>query len=161
VLGVALASAMWWAYFDVVALVAERRLSEAPVGRVQNEQARDSYSLLHFPMVAGVVLIALGLKTTLAHVGDPLHEIPAAALVGGLAVYLLAHVGFRLRNTRTLSAHRLLVALVLLAGAPVADEPDAVVTLAVVTALLWALIAYEATRFATARDQVRHEEAPT
>jgi len=161
VLGVALASAMWWAYFDVVAIVAERRLSEAPVGRVQNEQARDSYSLLHFPMVAGVVLIALGLKTTLAHVGDPLHQVPAAALVGGLAVYLLAHVGFRLRNVRTLNKQRLLVALVLLAGAPVADEPDAVVTLAIVTAVLWAMIAYEATKFATARDQVRHEEAPT
>lgn len=161
VLGIALASAMWWAYFDVVALVAERRLSAAPVGRVQNEQARDSYSLLHFPMVAGVVLIALGLKTTLAHVGDPLDEVPAFALVGGLAVYLLAHVAFRLRNVRSLNKQRLFVAVVLLAGAPLADEPDALVTLGLVTAVMWALIAYEATHFAAARDQIRHEQAPT
>ena len=72
VLGVALAATMWWAYFDVVAIVAARRLAEKPVGREQNEMARDSYSFLHFPMVAGVVLIALGLKKTIAHVDEPL-----------------------------------------------------------------------------------------
>jgi low temperature requirement protein LtrA len=157
VLGVGLAAAMWWAYFDVVALVAERRLSAAAVGQEQNRMARDSYSLLHFPMVAGVVLIALGLKTTLAHVGDPLGKVPAFALVGGLAIYLLAHVAFRLRNVRTLNKQRLLLALVLLASVPLADEPDALVTLAAVTVVLWAMIGYEATRFAAARDQVRHE----
>ncbi len=73
VLGMGLAAAMWWAYFDVVALVAERRLAGTPAGKEQNELARDSYSILHFPMVAGVVLIALGMEQTLAHVGDPLH----------------------------------------------------------------------------------------
>ncbi|MGH9273173.1 MAG: low temperature requirement protein A [Acidimicrobiales bacterium] len=159
VLGIALAAAMWWAYFDVVALVAERRLSAAAVGEEQNRMARDSYSLLHFPMVAGVVLIALGLKTTLADVGEPLDEVPAFSLVGGLAIYLLAHVGFRLRNVRTLNKQRLLVAAVLLAAVPMADQPDALVTLAAATALLWAMIGYEATRFAAGRDQVRHEAA--
>ena len=67
VLGVALAAAMWWAYFDVVALVAARRLAELPVGREQNEMARDSYSFLHFPMVSAWCSSALGLKTTIAH----------------------------------------------------------------------------------------------
>ena len=47
VLGVALAAAQWWTYFDVVALVSARRLAEAEPGRVQNELARDSYSYLH------------------------------------------------------------------------------------------------------------------
>src|SRR5918996_2428156 len=70
VLGIAVAAALWWLYFDIVALVAERRLSRAPVGREQNDIARDSFSYLHFPMVAGIVLFALGLKKTLEHVGD-------------------------------------------------------------------------------------------
>ena len=60
VLGIAVAGALWWLYFDIVALVAERRLSNAAVGREQNEIARDSFSYLHFPMVAGIVLLALG-----------------------------------------------------------------------------------------------------
>ena len=57
-------------------------------GRVQNEMARDSYSYLHFPMVAGIVLVALGMKKTLGDVDDPLKTVPAFALLGGLAAYL-------------------------------------------------------------------------
>ncbi|HEX5621915.1 MAG TPA: low temperature requirement protein A, partial [Solirubrobacteraceae bacterium] len=98
VLGIVVAGALWWLYFDVVALVAERRLSNATPGKMQNEIARDSFSYLHFPMVAGIVLIALGLKKTIEHVDDPLKLVPAAALLGGAAIYLLAHVAFRWRN---------------------------------------------------------------
>ncbi len=161
VLGTALAAAMWWAYFDVVALVAERRLSAATVGKEQNEMARDSYSFLHFPMVVGIVLIALGLKKTIAHVDEPLQPETAFALVGGVAIYLLAHVAFRFRNIRTINRQRLLLAVALLVAAPFADRPDALVTLAVVTALMCLLITYEAVRFADGRDQIRHADGHT
>jgi low temperature requirement protein LtrA len=156
VLGTALAAAMWWAYFDVVALVAERRLSAATRGTEQNEIARDSYSFLHFPMVAGVVLMALGLKKTIATVDEPLQQETAFALVGGVAIYLLAHVAFRLRNIRTLNRQRLVVAIVLLASAPFADRPDALVTLSILTVVMCLLITYEAIRFADGRHVVRH-----
>ena len=76
VLGIVVAAALWWLYFDVVALVAERHLTQAAVGREQNAIARDSYSFLHLPMVAGIILIALGMKKTLAHVGDPFEAGP-------------------------------------------------------------------------------------
>jgi low temperature requirement protein LtrA len=158
-LGVAVAAALWWLYFDVVALVAERRLSRAAVGREQNEIARDSYSYLHFPMVAGIVLLALGLKKTIAHVGEPLDLVPAVALLGGTAVYLLAHVSFRLRNLHTLNKQRLACAALLLALIPAAVELPALATLAILAAVLTALIGYEALRFAEARDRVRHQLA--
>lgn len=161
VIGTALAAAMWWAYFDVVALVAERRLSRAAVGKEQNEIARDSYSFLHFPMVAGVVLIALGMKKTIGHVDEPLRPETAFALIGGLAIYLLAHVAFRYRNIHSLNKQRLLLALVLLALAPFGDELDALPTLAVVTGLMVGLVTYEAIRFAEGRDQVRHAHGQT
>jgi low temperature requirement protein LtrA len=140
----------------VVALVAARRLDAATAGREQNEMARDAYSLLHFPMVAGVVLVALGLKNTLGHVDEPLDAVTAAALVGGVGLYLLAHVAVRLRTVGTVNPQRLALGLLLLALAPVGDELDALATLIGVTALLWAMVGYEATRFATARDAVRH-----
>jgi low temperature requirement protein LtrA len=151
------AAALWWLYFDVVALVAEQRLSRAKKGREQNEIARDSYSFLHFPMVAGIVLVALGLKKTLAAVEDPLKLVPAAALLGGTAVYLLAHVGFRLRNVRTLNKQRLGCAILLLALLPAAVELPSLATLAILATVLAVLIAYEALRFAEARDRVRHQ----
>jgi low temperature requirement protein LtrA len=158
VLGMAVAAALWWAYFDVVALVAERRLAKAREGLERNEIARDSYSYLHFPMLAGIMLVAVGLKRTLAHVSEPLGVVSASALLGGAAIYLLAHVAFRYRNVHSLNKQRLLSALLLLALVAVetAVRPSSLVTLGVLAAVLSTLIAYEALRFADARDRVRH-----
>jgi low temperature requirement protein LtrA len=158
ILGVALAAALWWAYFDVVALVAGRQLAAMREGREQNELARDAYSYLHFPMVAGIVLVALGLEKTMDHVDAPLDWVPAIALVGGLAVYLLGHVAFRWRTVHVVKRSRLLVAVVLGALVPLAHEVDALVTLALVTALVWALLVYEMVRYAEDRDHIRHQE---
>ena len=151
--------ALWWAYFDVVAIVAERRLPETE-GNAQLAMARDSYSYLHLPMVAGIILFAVGVKKTLGDVGDPLKLVPAVALCGGVALYLVAHVLFRLRNVRTLNRQRLVVSVALLALLPAAVELPALATLALVAALCVGLIAYEAIRFAEARDRVRHAPEP-
>jgi low temperature requirement protein LtrA len=156
-LGIAIAAALWWLYFDFVALVAERRLSNAPPGRERNTIARDSFSYLHLPMVAGIVLVALGLKKTLEHVDEPLKVVPAAALLGGAAIYLLAHVAFRWRNVHRFSWQRLIAAIVLVALLPVAVEISALVMTAIVAALLAAVIAYETWRFAELRDRLRHQ----
>jgi low temperature requirement protein LtrA len=157
VVGIAIAGALWWLYFDIVALVAERRLSNAKVGREQNEIARDSFSYLHFPMVAGIVLVALGMKKTLGHVDEPLKTVPAVATLGGTAVYLLAHVAFRWRNVHRFSRARLLAAALLVALVPLATEIDALLTITVVAGVLVALIVYETTRFAELRDRMRHQ----
>jgi low temperature requirement protein LtrA len=158
VLGIVLAAAMWWLYFDVVALVSTRRLIRAAQGREQNELARDSYSYLHFPMVAGIVLSALGLKKTLAHVDDPLATVTAFALLGGLALYLLGLVGFRYRHVRTINRQRLLLAVVLLAMLPVAVELPALALLAIVAVLLCAMIVYETISYGEGRERVRHQQ---
>jgi len=157
VLGVAIAAALWWTYFDVTAIIAGRRLARAAAGRERNEIARDSYSYLHFPMIAGIALIAVGIKRTLLGVDDPLRLVPAAALLGGAAMYLLAHVAFRLRNTGSLSVRRLLCAVVLLALLPAGASLPALVTLALLAAVLVVLILYEAVRYAEVRDRVRHQ----
>jgi low temperature requirement protein LtrA len=122
--------------------------------------ARDSYGYLHFPMIAGIILLALGMKKTLGHVDDPLETVPAAATLGGAAVYLIAHVAFRWRNVRSFNVHRTICAVVLLALIPVAVELPALATVAILAALLAALIAYETIRFADARDRLRHQVEP-
>ena len=160
VLGTVVAAALWWLYFDVVAIVAARRLAKAAVGREQNAMARDSYSYLHFPMVAGIVLLALGLKKTLAHVEDPLKLVPAAALLGGTALYLLAHVAFRYRHVHTLNTRRLGCARSCCSALiPAAVELPALATLGIVAAVLVALIAYETRSYGESRDRVRHDLA--
>jgi low temperature requirement protein LtrA len=158
-LGFAVAACLWWAYFDVVAIVAERRLTETE-GNAQLAMARDSYSYLHLPMVAGIILFAVGVKKTLGDVGEPLKLVPAVALCGGVAMYLGAHILFRLRNVRSLNKPRLVVTGILVALVPVALALPALATLSVVTAVCVGLIAYEAIRYADARDRVRHAPEP-
>jgi low temperature requirement protein LtrA len=154
-LGIVVAAALWWLYFDVVALLAERDLARLPEGRERNELARDAYSYLHFPMVAGIVLLALGLKKTLGDVGESLDVIPAAAMLGGAAVYLVAHVAFRYRFIQTVNMHRLVCGIVLLLLIPLAPEFPALATLAALAIVLSALIGLEAVRFVGSRQRAR------
>jgi low temperature requirement protein LtrA len=156
VLGVAVAAAQWWLYFDVVALVAARRLQNASEGGERNRIGRDSYSYLHFFMVAGIVLVALGMKKTLGHTDEALKLVPAAALLGGTSIYLLAHVAFRWRNIHTLNRQRLLVALLLPFLLFAAVELPALATLAILTAVICGLVGYEAVHFGAARERLRH-----
>jgi low temperature requirement protein LtrA len=149
-LGVAAAAALWWAYFDIVAVVAEHRLGAAR-GADRARMARDSYSYFHFLMIAGIVLLALGIKKVLAGDDEPLKTIPAIALCVGPALYYLGHIAFRLRNVGSLNRQRLVAALVLLALIPLVREIDALPALAIVTGVLAALVAYEALRFGSHR----------
>jgi low temperature requirement protein LtrA len=158
VLGIVVAAALWWAYFDVIAVVAERRFRRT-TGSLRVRIARDSYSYLHLPMIAGIILIALGIKKTMGDVDEPLKEMPAAALFGGVALYYAGHVGFRLRNVGSLNRQRLLAAIACLALIPLATEIDALISLAIAAAITSGVVAYEAIRFAEARRRLREGEA--
>jgi low temperature requirement protein LtrA len=158
-LGIATAAALWWMYFDVVALVSARRLASTPEGKELNELARDSYSYLHFPMVAGIILVALGLKKTIGHVDDPLETVPAFALLAGVALYLLGLVAFRYRHVKSINWRRLGLALVILALLPAATALPALATVAIVAVLLWLVISIETRGYGEGRAQIRHGEA--
>jgi low temperature requirement protein LtrA len=157
-LGIAIAGAMWWAYFDLVALVAERRLRTAP----RDEQvriARDSFTYLHLPMVAGIVVFALGVKKTLAHVDHELDTVPAVALCGGAALYFLALSAFKRRNIGSFNVPRLVAASALVVLAPIATAIPALLAVGLVAAISVALVAYEFVAYAEARDRIRHGSA--
>ena len=156
VLGVALVSELWWVYFDIVMIANVRRLVRAEPGREQNEMARDVYSYLHFPLTAGIIVTAYGLHDTLAHAEDPLKWVPAFALTGGVAVYLLGHVLLRLRGAHSLSRRRLLVALLMFALVPLATEIPALATLAIAVAVMCGLIIYETISYGEGRAVVRY-----
>jgi low temperature requirement protein LtrA len=159
VLGVGLAAALWWIYFDVVALISARRLGEAEEGRVQNSLARDSYSYMHLALVAGIVLTAFGMKVTIGHTGEHLHDVPAFALFGGTAIYLFGLVAFRYRHVRTINRQRLGLGIALLILIPVATALPALISLAIVVVLIWTMIAYEHHGYDERRDNLRREAA--
>lgn len=156
-LGVAIVASMWWLYFDVVALVAERHLHEV-TGEERNAVARDSYSYIHLVMVAGIVLLALGLKKTLVYGTEPFGGISSMALFGGMAVYLFGHLAFRLRNVRSLNVPRTVVAITLLVAIPLGTAIAAYASLAILTAICVLLVAYEVVRYRKPRNAIRHAE---
>jgi low temperature requirement protein LtrA len=156
-LGIVVISALWWLYFDVAAILARTRLTQAS-GVAQVNLAREGYSYLHLPLVAGIVLFAFGLKTTLGHAGQELATVPAVGLCGGAALYLLGHVAFLFRTTGRLWRRRTIGAVVLLALIPAAVAVPALAALGLVAAVCSSVVAYEAIRRREHRTQVRHPE---
>lgn len=155
VFGMTIVATLWWLYFDVVALAAEKRLGIA-TGDERNAIARDSYSYLHVLMIMGIVFLALGLKKCLLDVGEPLTLIPSAALFGGVALYLVGHILFRLRNTGSVNVQRSVLAVLLVVAIPIGLTVPAYLSLTILVTLLVVLIGYESVKYRAARHHLRH-----
>jgi low temperature requirement protein LtrA len=141
----------------VAAIFARRRLMEAK-GLELHRLALHAYSYLHLPLIAGIVLFALGLKTTVDHVGEALDTVPAVGLCGGAALCLLGHIAFLFRTTGRVFRRRTIGAVVLIALVPAAVAIPALAALALVSAVCSSIVVYEAIRYRAARVQVRHPE---
>jgi low temperature requirement protein LtrA len=163
VTGLAVTSGLWWLYFDLSALHGEHALASCePEERAA--MARDAYSYLHLPILAGVILLALGFKKALEYVSDTSHHGIADPLTGeamhalflGVVLYLLGHVAFKLRTVRTVSVPRLVLVGAILALWVLAPQVPAVGQLVGIAVLVWGLVVFETVRYAEIRDAVRH-----
>ncbi len=142
-LGVVVAACLWSTYFDDGLERVEHRLAHAD-RRTRNLIARDAFAFLHLPLIAGIVLVALGAKKTLGDVDEPLKAVSAVALCGGVALFLISDVAFRLRALGTFDLPRLVAVVPCLALAPIAVSVAAPVTLAAVAAICIALVVAQA-----------------
>ena len=164
VLGLLLSSALWWAYFDVSALLGEHALATEPV-ETRARLARNAYSYGHLPLMLGIVLVALGLKEVLLYISDsshhtlsdPLSAVALAALVGGTVIYLLGHVIFKWLTVHTVSVVRLAAAGALLLAIPLITGLPALAQLAVVAFLVTGAVLIEGVLFAESRRKIRAE----
>jgi low temperature requirement protein LtrA len=155
-LGVAASVCLWWLYFDIVSLAAERRFLEVH-GADRVKLAIDAYTYGHFPIIAGVVLAALGVEGVLAHADDakPLGGFYAAALFGGFALYLAGHLLFKRRMHSMLSVPRLLTIAALLLVLPIGAFTPPMVAMAAAVAILATLVGVETVRYADKRRTLR------
>jgi low temperature requirement protein LtrA len=152
-LAMTVTGALLWTYFDVVALVGEQALERADP-KTRFALARDAYSYLHLPMVAGILLPALGIRELVKNVGhleghrpdEPLSTIGLFGLFGGIVLFLLANVAYQLRiahTIRTIIWTRVVAVLVLAALVPVAHQLSATGALGLLAAVSFALIVVE------------------
>jgi low temperature requirement protein LtrA len=156
ILGLLVATSFWLAYFDFFSIRGERLLGDAS-GQERVALARDIYTLLHFPMIVGIVLFAFAMKSVLAHVGDELDTVAAFALCGGSALYLLTYSAIRSRVERRwrLSRGRSVAAVAVLVLLPVATTVPALVALGLLTAVWLGLHTYELVWWREARAESR------
>jgi low temperature requirement protein LtrA len=159
VLGLVVVTSFWLAYFDFFPIRGQQLLTDR-MGEQRTALARDVYTYLHLPMVAGIILFAFAMKKTLVHVGDGLGTIPALGLCGGPALYLLAYVALRVRISRTLGRGRLVAAIACALLVPVALVVPALVALMLVAVVWVALHAYEFIWWREARAQTRALRLP-
>jgi low temperature requirement protein LtrA len=153
-LGLVVATSFWLAYFDFFPIRAQQLLVERH-GAERIALARDAYSYLHLPMVAGIVLFAFAMEVTVEHVGRELGTIPAFALCAGPALYLLAFVLLRLRIARRLGRGRIVAAAGCMALFPVALAVPALVALTLIATVWVAFHAYELIWWHDARAEAR------
>ncbi|MBF9129599.1 low temperature requirement protein A [Plantactinospora sp. S1510] len=148
-LGFAMTVCLWLLYFESVAPVTRRQL-ELLHGAPRARLARDAHSLLHFPLIAGVIYVALGIEQVLARLSDPVGADPSAplgwvalvALYGGVACYLCGQVGVGWRTVRAGSVVQLGGAGLALLLLPVARLLPPLAALGLITTLLAALALY-------------------
>jgi low temperature requirement protein LtrA len=159
-LGLLVAMSFWLAYFDFFTIRGRQLLDERS-GEERIAIARDIYTYLHLPMVAGIVLFAFAVKSALKHLGDELGTIEAVALCGGSALYLFAYVALRFRVARSVRGGRLVAAIACVLLIPVATEVPALVALALVAGVWVALHAYELIWWREARAQLRAQRLPS
>lgn len=153
VLGLTLTGTLWRTYFDATTHQVQRWVAGVPAAD-RARVARNVYSYLHLPLIAGVVLVALGLRRVFAgaqggasgSLSDPLPSVALAALVGGVALFLLAAAIAVWQATGRRPIIRTLGAGVLAASAPLAAPLPAVVVLALATVGGGAVVALESWR---------------
>ena len=152
--GVILVACLWGTYFDGTDTAAEHALVHTPPGTEQNQLARRAYSLLHFPLVVGDVLLALGLESAVAHPAKPFGQHIAVAFFGGLALYLVSCVAFGYVTTKALNAPRLLVGFLMAVMVPFATRIPAWESLVLATGIMAVLVVGQ--RLIRARRTVHH-----
>lgn len=125
VLAVAITCALWWSYFVRAKPVLDHAL-ESSQGAVRSMMAKDVYSMLHFPMLFGVITYAALVETAVAHPTEPLSLAGRLALaiglvlfVGGMAVAVRRATGSRMRARLILILPTAMV-IVAIAGVSVA-----------------------------------------
>jgi low temperature requirement protein LtrA len=156
ILGLLVATSFFVAYFDFFSIRGAQMLADLR-GPDRVALARDVYAYAHLPMIIGIVFFAFAMKTIVAHVHAELDFVPAFALCGGSALYLLTYSAIRSRIERRLSVSRgrFVAALAILLLLSVATEVPALAALALVTVIWLALHAYELVWWREARAESR------
>lgn len=155
-LAVALTVSLWWLYFDIVSIAAEKYLAKLS-GVERADLATDGYTYLHFSLIAGIIISALGIEQVLAHLGSGhgFGVFGSAALFGGTSLYLAGHAFFWKRVSGQWLPSRLIGSTVLIALVPVGAAVPALGAITIASLSCVAIVVIETIRYGRERAQLR------
>ncbi|WP_322778900.1 low temperature requirement protein A [Frankia sp. Cas4] len=138
-------TALWWLYFGQIGASVARRISRSAADE-SGQIGRDVYTYLHLPIIAGIVLTAVGVELVIVHPGGELHTAGALVTLGGPALYLLGLMACAARIGRRPSWPQVAAVVVLLAAVPLAAHLSGLLVLIVLTVGLIALVVVDQIR---------------
>jgi low temperature requirement protein LtrA len=155
---------LWWLYFHSLAAGAEHALARR-TGMRKVEDATIAYTYLHYLVIAGVIVTALGIETVMTHISDPepLGWFGAFALAGGVALYQATTVFIWYRMTGRWLVARLVASTVLLPGIALAAAlpPMAALGAAVAAGVVLLVIEWRTRAFSLGDDAKATAALPT
>ncbi|MEH1096299.1 low temperature requirement protein A [Micromonospora sp. CPCC 205739] len=154
---------LWWRYFDITGLAAEQALEQDPTGS-RSVLGRSAYSLLHAPMIVGLVLLALGLKRALSSVEPSTahrwDRLSVFVLFGGALLYLLSLAALERRAIGLLGRSPILGMVLIIALVPVAVHLPATATVGLLAAVLVSMVLADLTLFRRRHRELHELVAP-
>jgi low temperature requirement protein LtrA len=136
------AMSFWWAYFDIAARGMERVLRRAH-GIARSDLARDLFTILHYPLVLGIILYAVAAKKTVAAPDEPLTQTGLVALIGAMVAFLVGSAALRWRAIHVVARERLVAALAIPMVLALLRDVPAFAQLAVAVAMVVLCLAVE------------------
>jgi low temperature requirement protein LtrA len=146
---------LWWAYFDFIAPAVERALRRVQGAGERGRLARDLFTFVHFPIIAGIVLFAVAAKKAVAHGDEPLSGAGRFALGAGLAIFLVGFALGRYRVVRTIAWERLGAAAGAILLSWLAADLAAAALIALATLVVAIALAAETVRLKELRTRIR------
>lgn len=137
------AGLLWWGYFDRPSPAIEHRHTEHHDPIDAGRFARDVYTYIHTPIVAGVLVSAAALEQITQHPTEPLPSAFRWMLFSGLALYLLGVSLAVARAFRVVAVERTVATVVMGIAIASANDVDALVLIVIVDAILFAMLAIE------------------
>jgi low temperature requirement protein LtrA len=138
----AVAAGLWWSYFDKAAPFVETVFNQK-TGQARGRFARDAYSILHYPIVVGIVFFAVAAEEIVAHPDEPLSATMAFAVALGVTLVLVPIVASVFRSIQRIAILRLVVGVGLMIIVWLTTGITAVATAVILALVLAAELIWE------------------
>ena len=131
--------AMWWIYFTTAEAGNSLIAQSADPGRL----GRSAYTYMHLPIVAGIIVTAVGDEMVLAHPSGHAEPAAVATIIGGPALYILGTALFKWTLWRRVSIPRGAGLVVLALLVPASDALSPLAVSAATTVVLMFVAAWD------------------